>query len=286
VDDGSKDDSLAVMRSLRQRDPRVKIISFSRNFGHQIAITAGIDVAVGDAVIVIDSDLQDPPEVIPDLVKSWQDGNEVVYAIRAVRQGETQFKLLTAKLFYRMLSKITNVEIPRDTGDFRHMDRKAVNAKRQLREHHRFMRGLSSWIGFKQAGVLYVRHERHAGTTNYPLMKMVKLAIDATTSFSYVPLQLATTLGFIAASASLVAIIVAIILRLANQSVAGQATTLVSVLFLGGIQLIFLGVIGEYLGRVYDEVKRRPLYLTKEMHGVSPSSVNEPAGQEATRIGA
>ena len=267
VDDGSRDDSFATMRALAREDPRVKVISFSRNFGHQIAITAGLDAASGDAVIVIDSDLQDPPEVIADLVAEWQQGSEVVYAVRAERHGETRFKLATAKLFYRMLSRITSVRIPHDTGDFRLMDRRAANAMRSLREHHRFMRGLSAWVGYRQSGVKYVRQERFAGKTNYPFRKMLKLAIDATTSFSYIPLQLATTIGFIIAGLSVLGIILAIILRLANRTVAGQATTLVAVLFLGGIQLIFLGILGEYLGRIYDEVKGRPLYLIKEALG-------------------
>jgi len=267
VNDGSKDRSLEIMRSLHDRDPRVKIISFSRNFGHQITITAGIDVAVGDAVIVIDSDLQDPPEVITELVAQWKAGYEVIYAVRGERQGETRFKLLTAKLFYRMLSRITSVNIPHDTGDFRLMDRRAAEAMRLLREHHRFMRGLSAWIGFKQTGVRYTRHERYAGQTNYPLQKMLKLAIDATTSFSYVPLQVATSLGFFIAMLSLIGIVVTFILRVMNQTVVGQATTLVTVLFLGGIQLIFLGVLGEYMGRIYDEVKGRPLYLIDQAYG-------------------
>ena len=267
VDDGSRDASLAAMVEIQGRDPRVKVLSLSRNFGHQVAITAGMDYAAGDAVVVIDSDLQDPPEVIPDLVQKWDEGFEVVYAVRAVRHGETAFKLLTAKLFYRMLSRIAQVDIPQDTGDFRLMDRRAVNAMTSLREHHRFMRGLSAWVGFRQVGVQYVRQERHSGSTKYPFRKMLNLAIDATTSFSYLPLQLATTIGFIIAGISLIGILVTIALRISNQVVLGQATTLVSVLFLGGIQLIFLGVIGEYLGRIYDEAKARPLYLIGRSFG-------------------
>jgi glycosyltransferase involved in cell wall biosynthesis len=267
VDDGSQDHSLETMRCLRAEDPRVKILSFSRNFGHQIAISAGIDAAKGDAVIVIDSDLQDPPEVITDLVAAWKRGYEVVYAVRTGRKGETRFKLATAKLFYRLLSRIAAVDIPHDTGDFRLMDRRAAMAMRGLREHHRFMRGLSSWIGYRQTGVPYVRQERFAGSTSYPFRKMLKLAIDAMTSFSYLPLQLATSFGFSIAGLSVLGIILTIILRLTNRTVAGQATTLVAVLFLGGIQLIFLGVIGEYLGRIYDEVKGRPLYLIREALG-------------------
>ena len=268
VDDGSRDRSAAVLRRLHQEDPRVKLVKLSRNFGHQIAITAGMDVADGDAVIIIDSDLQDPPEVIADLVSAWENGYEVVYAVRAKRQGETRFKLATAKLFYRLLARITAVEIPQDTGDFRLLDRRAVLAMRRLREHHRFMRGLSAWIGFQQIGIPYVRHERYAGKTSYPLRKMLNLAIDATTSFSYIPLQIATTVGFLIAGLSVLGIVLTFILRLMDRAVAGQATTLVSVLFLGGIQMIFLGVIGEYLGRIYDEVKGRPLYLIDETLGL------------------
>jgi glycosyltransferase involved in cell wall biosynthesis len=267
IDDGSRDDSLEVMRRMHAGDRRVRVLSFSRNFGHQIAISAGIDAADGDAVIVIDSDLQDPPEVIPELVAAWQRGYEVVYAVRTGRQGETRFKLATAKLFYRLLSRIAAVDIPHDTGDFRLMDRRAVLAMRRLHEHHRFMRGLSSWIGYRQTGVHYVRQERFAGSTSYPLRKMLKLATDAMTSFSYLPLQLATSFGFSIAGLSVLGIILTVILRLTNRTVAGQATTLVAVLFLGGIQLIFLGVIGEYLGRIYDEVKGRPLYLIREAIG-------------------
>lgn len=267
VDDGSSDESLDLLRQLHGRDPRVKVLSFSRNFGHQIAISAGLDAADGDAVIVIDSDLQDPPEVIAELVAEWRRGFEVIYAVRAVRKGETKFKLATAKLFYRLLSRIAAVDIPNDTGDFRLMDRRAAMAMRRLREHHRFVRGLSSWIGFRQTGVRYVRQERYAGATSYPLRKMMKLAVDAMTSFSYLPLQLATSFGFAVAGLSVLGIILAIIFRLANHQITGQATTLVAVLFLGGVQLIFLGVIGEYLGRIYDEVKGRPLYLVREALG-------------------
>jgi len=265
VFDGSRDRSPEIGRELRARDPRVKIIDFARNFGHQIAITAGIDYAEGDAVVIIDSDLQDPPEVILDLVAKWKEGYEVIYAQRRSRAGETFFKLLTAKLFYRLIDRLASIDIPRDTGDFRLIDRKVVLVMRQLREHHRFMRGLSVWVGFRQAGVLYDRHERFAGRTQYPLRKMIKFASDAITGFSYVPLQLATTAGFWISGLALVGIIVVAVLRLAGSDFFyGQATAIVATLFLGGVQLIFLGIIGEYLGRIYDEVKRRPLYVTRE----------------------
>ena len=276
VDDGSGDGSLALMRQLAARDRRVKVISFSRNFGHQIAITAGIDHAAGEAVVVIDADLQDPPETIPDLIKAWQGGAELVYAVRAERIGETFFKRLTASFFYRLIASMTDLKIPLDSGDFRLMDRKVVEALKQVREHHRFMRGLSVWVGFKQAGVPYVRHERFAGATKYPLKKMVRFATDGITSFSYVPLQLATTAGFLFAGFAFVAAPVVAVLRLAGSDFFfGQATTLISVLFLGGVQLIFLGILGEYLGRIYDEVKKRPLYLVSEKIGFAVEEEKE-----------
>lgn len=270
INDGSRDGSLEVMCELHERDPRIKVISFSRNFGHQLAITAGIDYARGDAVAVIDSDLQDPPEVIPELFAKWREGYGIVFAQRAEREGETWFKKATASFFYRLIRRITNVNIPVDTGDFRLMDRKVVNTLKGMREHHRFMRGLSVWVGFKQTGVEYRRAPRHAGETKYPLSKMIRFALDGITSFSYLPLQLATYFGFTIASISMIALIAVIVLRLTGSQTNfyGQASTLVSVLFLGGIQLIFLGIIGEYLGRIYDEVKRRPLYIVSELRGL------------------
>jgi glycosyltransferase involved in cell wall biosynthesis len=269
INDGCRDRSPAIMRSIHERDPRVRVLNFSKNFGHQLAITAGIDYAQGKAVVVIDSDLQDPPETIPELIAQWRAGYEVVYAMRAERAGETWFKKITAAIFYRTIVKITNVEIPVDTGDFRLMDRKVVDALKSMREHHRFMRGLSVWVGFKQTGVLYKRDSRKAGETKYPLRKMIRFALDGITSFSYLPLQLATYFGFIVAAFSMLFLIAVIILRLTGDGEAffGQASTLVAVLFFGGVQLIFLGIIGEYLGRIYDEVKRRPLYIVSEALG-------------------
>jgi polyisoprenyl-phosphate glycosyltransferase len=277
VNDGSRDGSISLLKQLADQDPRVKVLSFSRNFGHQVAITAGIDYAAGDAVVVIDADLQDPPEVIPELIKEWQAGAELVYAQRAERKGETFFKRFTATAFYRLIASVTDLKIPVDTGDFRLMDRKVVEALKQVREHHRFMRGLSVWVGFKQKGVTYVRQERYAGTTNYPLKKMVRFATDGITSFSYVPLQLATTVGFVFAGLALLTIPVVAILRFIDSGFFfGQATTLVSVLLLGGTQLIFLGIIGEYLGRIYDEVKKRPLYILSEKIGFEPPPESKP----------
>ena len=265
VDDGSTDGSTDAIRQLAREDKRVRPVIFARNFGHQIAVTAGLDYSRGDAVVIIDADLQDPPEVILNLIEKWREGYEVVYAVREEREGESWFKTATASLFYRLISRITDVNIPLDTGDFRLMDRKVVTVMNQMREKHRFLRGMSAWVGFKQVGVKYKRKARFAGETKYPLKKMVKLALNAVTSFSYFPLQLATYLGFIAAGLSVIAIPVVIILRLTTGTVLlGQATTLIIVLFLGGVQLIGLGIIGEYIGRIYDEVKGRPLYIIAE----------------------
>jgi polyisoprenyl-phosphate glycosyltransferase len=265
VFDGSRDRSPDIGRELRAQDPRVKSIIFSRNFGHQVAITAGIDYAEGDAVVVIDSDLQDPPEVIPELVAKWKDGFQVVFAQRKQRKGETFFKLFTASLFYRLIRRLASIDIPEDTGDFRLIDRQVVLAMRKMREHHRFMRGLSVWVGFKQTGIQYERQERFAGTTQYPLNKMLRFAADAITGFSYVPLQLATTIGFWVSGIALLAIPVIALLRVFGSNFFyGEATILIAALFLGGVQLIFLGIMGEYLGRIYDEVKNRPLYIATE----------------------
>lgn len=265
VDDGSSDGSTDIIRELAKNDQKVKPIIFARNFGHQIAVTAGLDYSLGEAVVIIDSDLQDPPEVILDLLEKWHEGYEVVYAVRAEREGESFFKKITASLFYRLIFRITDVKIPLDTGDFRLMDRKVVNVMNSMREHHRFLRGMSAWVGFKQIGVFYKRAARLSGETKYPLKKMMKLALTAITGFSYVPLQIATYIGFISAGISLVAIPIVILLRiLGSQQFIGQATTLIAVLFLGGVQLISLGILGEYIGRIYDEVKGRPLYIVSE----------------------
>ncbi|HZS92632.1 MAG TPA: glycosyltransferase family 2 protein [Chloroflexota bacterium] len=265
VNDGSSDGSIQALRALHEHDRRVRVVDFSRNFGHQIAISAGLDHARGEAIIIIDSDLQDPPEVIPELVARWRAGAEVVYAQRRQRAGETRFKLMTAAAFYRLIERLTSVKIPRDTGDFRLVDRRVADALIAMREHHRFMRGLSAWVGFRQEAVLYDRQERFAGQTKYPLQKMIRFALDAITGFSYVPLQLATSFGFALAGLSLVGILIAVILRVFTGAIVGQATTLILVLFLGGIQLIFLGIIGEYLGRIYDEVRARPLYIVRQV---------------------
>lgn len=265
VDDGSMDGSTDIIRNLAEKDKRIVPVIFARNFGHQIAVTAGLDYSRGDAVVIIDSDLQDPPELILKLIEKWNQGFEVVYAVRADREGETWFKTFTASFFYRLIYRITDVKIPMDTGDFRLMDRKVVNVMNSMREHHRFLRGMSAWVGFKQIGVEYKRAARLAGTTKYPFKKMLKLALTAITGFSYVPLQLATYLGFISAAISIIAIPIVVVLRISgSNSFFGQATTLIAVLFFGGVQLISLGILGEYIGRIYDEVKGRPLYITSE----------------------
>jgi dolichol-phosphate mannosyltransferase len=268
VNDGSADRTPELMAELHQADPRVRYVDFARNFGHQIAVTAGMDYAQGDAVILIDADLQDPPELILEMIQKWREGYHVVYAVRSKRLGETWFKLVTAKLFYRLIYRITDVNIPLDTGDFRLMDRRVVEMLRQMRERHRFIRGMTSWVGFKQTGVYYERQERFAGETGYPLRRMLKFAGDAITGFSYFPLQMATYLGFAIAGLSALGVVAVILARLfGNEAFFGQATTLVMVLFLGGVQLISLGIIGEYLGRIYDEVKGRPLYVVNRAIG-------------------
>ncbi len=279
VDDGSTDGSTGLIRQLRDQDPEhVRAVILARNFGHQIAVTAGIDFARGQAVILMDADLQDPPEIIPQLVEKWREGYHVVYAVRKAREGETWFKKTTASLFYRLIRRITDVDIPQDTGDFRLMDRRVVEVLKGMKERHRFIRGMVAWVGFRQTGVPYVRAPRFAGETKYPLRKMLKFAWDAITGFSYVPLQLATYLGFVAAGMAILAIPLVIVARLAgSQAFHGQATTLIAVLFLGGVQLISLGILGEYIGRIYDEVKARPLYVVAE----APSQEDEDAQHTA-----
>jgi polyisoprenyl-phosphate glycosyltransferase len=265
VDDGSSDDSTNIIRALAKQDERVRPVIFARNFGHQVAVTAGLDYSRGDAVVVIDADLQDPPELILEMSKKWKEGYEVVYAVRAEREGESFFKLWTASLFYRLIYRITDVKIPLDTGDFRLMDRKVVRVMNQMRERHRFLRGMSAWVGFKQIGVEYKRAARTAGETKYPFRKMFRLALNAITGFSYFPLQVATFFGFVSASIAILAIPVVVYMRVTGSGAFfGQATTLIAVLFLGGVQLICVGILGEYIGRLYDEAKGRPLYITRE----------------------
>lgn len=272
VDDGSRDKSAEIIAQLHARDNRVRGISFSRNFGFQIAVTAGLDHARGDAIVLTDADLQDPPEVIPEMITKWNEGYDVVYGVRSSREGETWFKKWSASAFYTLIDSITGIDIPRNTGDFRLMDRRVVNAILGMKERNRFLRGMVPWVGYKQIGVHYERAARYAGESKFSSVKrMLPFAIDAITSFSHFPLQLATYFGFFIAALSLVAIVAVIAVRLSmgGEQLLGQATTLVVVLFLGGIQLISLGIIGEYLGRIYDEVKGRPLYLIDRAWGVA-----------------
>ena len=276
INDGSVDNSLTILRELHAEDSSVKVINFSRNFGHQMAITAGMDYSAGNAVIIMDSDLQDPPEVIAKLVERWKEGHDVVYAVREARKGETLFKRLTATLFYRLIVKITNVSMHADVGDFRLMDKKVIDIFRTVRERHRFIRGLVSWVGFKQTGISYIRNERFAGETKYPFRKMLKFAIDGITSFSFLPLQLAMYAGAIISLMSFASGIYILCLRtITGRFIPGIAGILVSVLFLGGIQLLFLGLIGEYIGRMYDEIKQRPLYIVQEFLGFNQKNNNE-----------
>lgn len=268
VDDGSKDGSYARLAALAERDPGVKVVKFSRNFGHQIAITAGVDACCGDCVVVIDSDLQDPPEVIPSMVEQWRAGFDVVYGVRSEREGETAMKLMTASMFYRLLSRLTNVQIPTNVGDFRLMSRRVVDQLKLLREKDRFVRGLVSWVGFKQTGVTYHRQARAAGVTKYPLGKMVKFAFDGITSFSTAPLKLATWTGYLAAIAAVLYLLSVFVQRAMGITVEGWATIMVAMLFLGSVQLICLGILGEYLGRVFNEVKPRPMYVVEERLGL------------------
>lgn len=272
VDDGSRDDSYAQLTELAAHDPRVRVVKFSRNFGHQIAITAGLDYASGDCVVFIDADLQDPPEVIAQMVEQWRAGYEVVYGVRADRAGEGRMKLLTAAAFYRLLKVITKVEIPVDVGDFRLIGRRAADQLRQLREKDRFIRGLVSWIGYSQTGVSYSRDKRFAGETKYPYSKMLKFALDGVTSFSTMPLKLAMWLGYAASAFAFLYLISVFIQKLLGYTVQGWATIMVAVLFIGGVQLISLGIIGEYLGRLFNESKGRPMYIVEEVVGVPTES--------------
>ncbi len=264
VDDGSADSTWERVQALADSDHRVRGLRFARNFGHQAALTAGVDAARGTAVVIIDGDLQDPPEVIPEMVSRWREGYEVVYGQREERAGETWFKLLTAKAFYRILRGITNVEIPVDTGDFRLMGPRAVEAFRALPERNRFIRGLVSWIGFPQTAVRYKRQARQVGKTKFPVRKMLRFALDGITSFSFFPLRLATWTGFAVSLFAFIYIVVVLVLKVVGVSWLGYTSLMASILFLGGVQLLMIGIMGEYLARIFDEVKRRPLYLVGE----------------------
>jgi glycosyltransferase involved in cell wall biosynthesis len=264
VNDGSKDGTRDAMAAAAQRDPRVKVVSLARNFGHQPALTAGLEHARGDAIVMLDGDLQDPPEVIPQMLDQWREGIDVVYAVREQRLGETAFKRVTAKGFYRTFRRLTGLDLAVESGDFRLMDRRALDALLSMPERNRFLRGMTVWIGFSQIAVPFVRQERHAGVTKYPLRKMLRFSFDAITSFSSRPLQWATFLGFFFSIVAFLAIPLTVVARYANLFERGVPTTIIIVLLLGGIQLITLGIIGEYIGRIYDEVKHRPLYVVGE----------------------
>lgn len=269
VNDGSTDSSLAWLRATKEQHPewQITIVDLSRNFGHQVAITAGLDYVKGDAIITIDADLQDPPEVIPEMVAKWQEGFDVVHARRVNRVGETLFKLWTASLFYRLVRQLSDIDLPVDVGDYRLLSTKAAKALGTIREHHRYIRGLVVWLGFKQAFVDYVRQERFAGGTKYPLIKMCRLSIDAITAFSVVPLRIASLVGIASALLSLVYLFYVLYIKfILNTAVPGWTSVVFAVLGIGGIQLICLGIIGEYLGVMYSEAKHRPLYLINEIY--------------------
>ncbi|MEA2406356.1 MAG: polyisoprenyl-phosphate glycosyltransferase [Thermoleophilaceae bacterium] len=278
VDDGSTDASFELLSALNESDPRFKVIRFARNFGHQLAITAGIDHASGDAVIVMDGDLQDPPEVALDLIERWKEGYEVVYAVREERAGDPWLKRVTARVFYRTLRRMTDVDIPADVGDFRLVDRRAADQFRALRENNRYVRGMFSWIGFRQTGVAFKRDERYAGTTKYPWRRSMKLAADGVVSFSNVPLRAALGLGFFVSGASFLLGIAAIVAKLLGiaEVVPGWASIVVGMSFLGGVQLIVIGMMGLYVARIYEEVRRRPLYIARDSIGFDAESVSGP----------
>jgi polyisoprenyl-phosphate glycosyltransferase len=263
VDDGSTDGSDAELRKLASNDPRVHLVQLSRNFGHQTALTAGLDHARGDAVVMLDADLQDPPELIPLMLDHWRAGCDVIYAVREQREGESRFKLATARWFYSLFDRLAQVELQHNSGDFRLLDRRALDALLSMRERNRFLRGMTVWVGYRQAAVPYVRDRRYAGKTKYTIPKMLRFSLDAISSFSHRPLQLATLLGFVISTLAFIAIPIVIVLRILGSYLPGFSSLTIAVLLLGGIQLIAIGIIGEYVGRIYDEVKGRPLYLIR-----------------------
>jgi dolichol-phosphate mannosyltransferase len=282
VDDGSHDKTRDLLKYSASEDDRIRIIGFARNFGHQIAVTAGIDAANGDAVVLIDADLQDPPEVIQEMITKWQQGYDVIYGTRTDRPGESSFKLATARGFYRLLNKLSDVPIPLDTGDFRLMSRPVVDTLRAMPERDRFVRGMVSWVGFKQTALPYRRAERFAGSTKYPLKKMVRFATDGILSFSTKPLQVSAGLGMISATIALIGIIYALYLRVFTDIwVEGWTALMIAVLFIGGILLISVGILGEYVGRIYNEIKNRPLYVVQEYVGFSE---NEPTMSRSPNV--
>jgi dolichol-phosphate mannosyltransferase len=272
VDDGSTDGSVPWVRRKAAEDPRVKLIVLSRDFGHQVAITAGLDHATGDAVVIIDADLQDPPEVIPELLAKWREGFEIVYAVRQSRAGESWFKKITAKLFYRLFHRMAGINVPMDAGEFRLIDRKVVEALRDVRELHRFLRGLTCWTGFSQCPVLYQRAPRYAGRTKYPLWQLIRLAWDALTSFTGAPLRWMTGIGVAVSFAGLLFAARIVVGRLLGigETVPGWTSLIAVMLVLGGIQLVCLGLMGQYISRIYEESKKRPLYFIRDSIGLQP----------------
>jgi dolichol-phosphate mannosyltransferase len=279
VDDGSSDGSLEMLERLTESDPRVRLVVLSRNFGHQTALTAGLDHAQGDAVVMMDADLQDPPELILEMLEHWRSGIDVVYAVRETRDGESRFKLATAAWFYRIFDWLAQVELQQNSGDFRLLDRRALDALQSMRERDRFLRGMTVWVGFRQAAVSYHRDARYAGETKYTLPRMLRFSLDAIASFSHRPLQLATFLGFLISGLAFVAIPVVVILKILGSYLPGFGTITIMILLLGGIQLISIGIIGEYVGRIYDEVKGRPLYLVRARRNFA---VDDPLGEGVT----
>ncbi|MBI3783869.1 MAG: glycosyltransferase family 2 protein [Deltaproteobacteria bacterium] len=277
VDDGSRDGTLEHLRRLAESDSKVRVLSFSRNFGHQTAVTAGMNYASGEAVAVIDGDLQDPPEIVPQLMQRWRDGYHVVYAIRRTRK-ENVFKRGAYRLFYRLLRSMSYVDMPLDAGDFAIMDRRVVDLLNEMPERNRFVRGIRAWVGFKQIGLEYDREPRFAGQSKYPLSKLFKLAYDGVVSYSFVPLRMVTQLGFAISLVAFLLIVYFLSLRVffGRDLLLGWTSTIVVILFLGGVQLISLGILGEYVGRIFDEVKRRPLYVVKEEIGFPKEAVSNP----------
>jgi len=273
VDDGSTDGTPMKLEALAASDPRVRVVYLSRNFGHQTALTAGLDHARGDAVVMIDADLQDPPEVITTMLDHWRAGCDVVYAVREQRDGESRFKLTTARWFYRLFDKLAQVELQQNSGDFRLLDRRALDALLSMRERNRFLRGMTVWVGYTQAAVPYHRDSRYAGETKYTLPRMLRFSLDAISSFSHRPLQLATLLGFLISTLAFIAVPVVVVLRILGSYLPGFSAVTILILLLGGIELIAIGIIGEYVGRIYDEVKGRPLYLVRARRNMSAADI-------------
>jgi dolichol-phosphate mannosyltransferase len=284
VDDASTDGTPELLDALADEDPGLRVIHLSRNFGHQAALTAGLEHARGDAVTMLDGDLQDPPELLPKMLAHWRSGSDVVSAVRTYRAGESRLKLTTARWFYRLFARISDLDLTQDAGDFRLLDRRALDALLSMRERNRFLRGMSAWVGYTQTAVPYERDARHAGETKFTLRKMLRFSLDAITSFSLRPLQLATVLGFLLSVVALLTIPLVIGLRLAGETIPGFATVLCIVLLLGGIQLITIGIIGEYVGRIYDEVKGRPLYLVSSSRNLGPGAGRQPEAEELDRL--